>query len=258
VQHYTATGFNGALQEQTNQQVGYAYDTNPINGGYSQYSWGRLTAVTFQEQTINGNAFAYMYSYNQAGRVAGNTLIAVNGSNLLTNLAATYAWDNQGRMTNMTYPSGTALAYQYDSMGRLSGMTQNGNAIATAGYTAASQLSTLQYGTNTVPFYESHTYNILMQLTNLTVTGSGSVNMQYNYTAGHNNGRVASTTDGVLGETVNYSYDMWNRLTNATATNGSWGEAYTFDGFGNLTGKTPMAGSAPGRAHKPCWTPRNI
>src|ERR1700684_3797737 len=101
-----------------------------------------------------------MYSYNQAGRVAGNRLTAVDtGSNLLTDLKATYAWDNRGRMTNMTYPSGTALAYQYDSMSRLSGMTQNGGPIATAGYTAANQLSTLQYGINTSLFYESHTYN---------------------------------------------------------------------------------------------------
>ena len=38
---------------------------------------------------------------------------------------------------------------------------------------------------------------------------------------------------------------MWNRLASATATNGTWGEGYTFDGFGNLTGKTPTAGSAP-------------
>jgi RHS repeat-associated protein len=38
---------------------------------------------------------------------------------------------------------------------------------------------------------------------------------------------------------------MWNRLASATATNGSWGDAYAFDGFGNLTGKTPTAGSAP-------------
>jgi len=170
----------------------------------------------------------------------------------LTNLQATYAWDNQGRMTNLTYPSGTALAYQYNAMSRLSAMTSSNypnnpyplNPIATATYTAASQLNTLQYGV-TAAFYESRSYNTLMQLTNLTVSGTGSVNMQYNYTAAQNNGRVSSTTDGVLGETVNYGYDMWNRLTNATATNGSWGENYTFDGFGNLTGKTPTAGSAP-------------
>jgi YD repeat-containing protein len=174
VSHYTATGFNGALQQQANQQVNYGYDVNPLDPGNYLNSWGRLTQVTFQEQTNNGNNFAYVYSYNQAGRVTANTLIASNGPNLLTNLQATYAWDNQGRLTNLTYPSGTALAYQYDSMGRLSGMTQSGNAIATAGYTAASQLSTLQYGTNAVPFYEARSYNTLMQLTNLTVTGTGS------------------------------------------------------------------------------------
>jgi YD repeat-containing protein len=38
-------------------------------------------------------------------------------------------------VTNLTYPSGTALAYQYDSMSRLSAITQNGATIATATYT---------------------------------------------------------------------------------------------------------------------------
>jgi YD repeat-containing protein len=200
--------------------------------------------VSFLGQTVDANSFTYLYSYNQAGRVTANTLTAFSGSNLLTNLQATYAWDNQGRMTNLNYPSGTELEYQYDSMGRLSGITTNLNngyapsPIATATYTAASQLSTLAYPS----FNESRTYNNLMQLTQLTNSG---VNMQYNYTAGQNNGRVSSTTDNVLGETVNYTYDMWNRMTNAAATNGNWGEAYTFDGFGNLTGKTPTAGSAP-------------
>ncbi len=39
---------------------------------------------------------------------------------------------------------------------------------------------------------------------------------------------------------------MWNRLISATATNGTWGESYTFDNFGNLTGKTPTVGTARG------------
>jgi hypothetical protein len=120
------------------------------------------------------------------------------------------------------------------------------NSIATATYTAPSQLNTLAYGVYAASFYESRSYDTLMQLTNLTVGGQAgaAVNMQYSYMAGYNNGQVSQTTDGVLGETVNYGYDMWNRLTNATATNGSWGEAYAFDGFGNLTGKTPTAASA--------------
>ncbi len=56
---------------------------------------------------------------------------------------------------------------------------------------------------------------------------------------------MAQTIDNTLGETVNYSYDYLHRLTAATATNGTWGEAYAYDGFGNLTGKTPTQGYAP-------------
>ena len=46
------------------------------------------------------------------------------------------------------------------------------------------------------------------------------------------------------GETVTYTYDSLNRL--ASAGSGStWGDSYTYDGFGNLTAKTVTAGSAP-------------
>jgi RHS repeat-associated protein len=207
-----------------------------------------LTGVSYQQQNASANQFAYYYSYNQAGRVTTNTFQASNGSTLLANLAATYAWDNQGRMTNMTYPSGPQLAYQYDAMGRLSQITSpnypsNQPAAVTATYTGIGQLSTLNYGGQ----YETRGYNSLLQLTSMVTGGvSGTLlSMQYNYTAGQNNGRVAQTVDGVLGETVNYTYDMWNRLSSATATNGNWGKAYTYDNFGNLTGKTPTAGTAP-------------
>ncbi len=56
---------------------------------------------------------------------------------------------------------------------------------------------------------------------------------------------MTQTIDNVLGETVNYNYDYLHRLTGATATNSAWGEAYSYDGFGNLTAKTPTVGSAP-------------
>jgi hypothetical protein len=67
-------------QEQTNQRVLYTYDVNPLDPG------------TFQ---------------------------AVNGSTLLANLAATYAWDTQGRMTNMTYPSGPAVGVSVRCHGKV-------------------------------------------------------------------------------------------------------------------------------------------
>ena len=62
--------------------------------------------------------------------------------------------------------------------------------------------------------------------------------MQYIYAAGQNNGRVAETIDGISGETVQYAYDSLLRLASAQTTGPQWGEAYSYDGFGNLTGKT--------------------
>ncbi len=227
--------------EQTRQRVDYVYDT-PIPGGYTQnYTWGRLSAVVFQGQTPFGFDldFAYEYSYNQAGRVTGNRMLTTPSGETLFDLKAQYAWDNQGRMTSMTYPSGPAMTYAFDPMGRPSTMTQNQSFTAAAAtYGSAGQLLTLGG--------ETLTYNSMLQLTRVTGGMPGSsIDIQYIYSTGHNNGRVTQTIDGILGETVNYQYDYLHRLTAATATNNAWGEAYSYDGFGNLTAKTPTVGSAP-------------
>src|SRR5579864_9827850 len=71
--------------------------------------------------------------------------------------------------------------------------------------------------------------------------------MQYTYSRSQNNGRITQSTDGTIagGETVVYTYDTLNRLTKAETTSAAWGDAYTYDGFGNLTAKTPTKGTAP-------------
>jgi len=106
---------------------------------------------------------------------------------------------------------------------------------ASATYTAAGQLATLSYGAGT----ETRSYNNLMQLINVSVPGY--LNMTYNYVPGQNNGRIASSGDGIMGESVSYTYDALNRLT--AASSGAWSEQYGFDGFGNLTSKTGTGGS---------------
>jgi len=157
------------------------------------------------------------------------------------NLDATYAWDNEGRMTSLGYPAdqngnaGSTDTYTYDAMGRLSSMGATWNPDGT--------LATFNG--------QTRTYNSLGQLTQITgqmFNGQGyftGINMQYNYVAGQNNGRISSTVDGVTGETVNYTYDSLNRLATAASTNGAWGNAYTYDGWGNLTAKTITQGTAP-------------
>ena len=104
----------------------------------------------------------------------------------------------------------------------------------TSGYTT---------GVNT----EYRTYNPMFQLTQLQV-GSSALNVQYNYSATQNNGKVTSQSDVISGEQIAYTYDSLNRLASAetTQTGGTqWGQSYTYDGFGNLTTQTVIKGSAP-------------
>jgi YD repeat-containing protein len=278
VQHYTwgnnpqcTSNCSPQWNEQATQDVNYYYDV-PVGNDYTQNNtWGRLSAVVFHSQANNGNqvpSFAYEYSYNQAGRVTGNRLFMALGSNSL-DLQGQYAWDDHGRMTSMTYPSGPVMTYQYDAMGRPANMNETSGietwVAGSATYGSAGQLLTVGgggitgsgiYNGTIVPivstFSEGRQYNNMLQLTHLTGSATNftvvrsswaNVDLQYVYNVGHNNGRVSQTVDNVLNETVNYTYDYLHRLT--TASNGSWAEQYGYDGFGNLNSKTPTAGSAP-------------
>jgi len=78
-------------------------------------------------------------------------------------------------------------------------------------------------------------------------SGSTIPNMTYNHTSGVDNGQIANSVDAVTGETINYQYDRLKRLVNASSTisgNAHWSHAYSYDGFGNLTGMTPGSGGA--------------
>src|ERR1017187_36324 len=259
--------FNPSQTEQVSQQVGYTYDTQSIVPYFSQYAAGRVAAVTFTNE-VQGSPeqFAYLYSYSQSGHIATQRMRMNSGSNSPVDMDATYEWDNEGKMTSTVPPGGglgggtpNKYLYLYDAMGRLNGMTEtsclnqtvtqtpcspnNGSTVATAAHGPAGEITGLSYD----GFSETRTYNSLLQLTRMTATGSGqtAMDMQYTFSGTQNNGRITQSTDGVSGETVVYTYDTLNRLTKAETTSAAWGDAYTYDGFGNLTAKTQTKGTAP-------------
>ena len=176
------------------------------------------------------------------------------------NLDTTFAYNTEGGLISTTYPSttttngngtiittpGPSYNYSYDSMYRLSGMTDSNRNTIVSGvsYNTANQLLSIDYPTGN----ETRAYNVLGQLTNLTVQLPSypytyPENLTYNYPTGTNNGKVSSMYNAVSGETIAYSYDSLNRL--LTANGSGWGDQYGFDGFGNLLSKTVTAGSAP-------------
>ena len=115
--------------------------------------------------------------------------------------------------------------------------------ISGATYGPGNEMLTMSGNVN-----ETRTYNSMRQLKQVY---NGAINFSYNYPSSNNNGKIASQTDNVSAEQVVYSYDALNRLATATATSYAWGQSYSYDGFGNLTGQTVTYGSAPSYSASP-------
>ncbi len=230
----------GIGQEDTRAQVVYHWDSNPF--GSSENLWGRLGAVVWYTPDWAAGTqrdVRHTYSYTTGGRATRQKLTLVSGQNS-AGLEATYAWDNEGRLTSMTYPnSGPTYNYAYDTLGRPS----SGGPVTNVQYNAADQITSLAY----LDYTETRQYNARNQLTRLSASGYGllPVDLEYRYPATQNDGRITQMKDWATGEEVNYTYDSLARLNAAWTTGPDWGLAFGYDGFGNRTAQTVTKGSAP-------------
>jgi RHS repeat-associated protein len=240
----------------------FMYDTNTLDGTFSgSYTAGRLVAVQNAQFNAPGRGavtalqFTEMYGYTQAGQISGKRLQSnqtLTGGTVKTlNMDATYAYDSEGKMTSVVYPTtyawnGSALVptagptytYSFDAMDRATGLKDQNNNVAVSGvtYNPANQFLTVDYfGAN-----ETRTYNSMNQMTRLSIPGS--LDISYNFISGADNGKIGSQIDNISGETVTYQYDSLKRLISASGS--GWSETYGYDAFGNLTSKTPT-GTAP-------------
>ena len=259
---YTYDSYKRVTQINLGQTVirQFYYDTNPLDGAFSQNITGRLTAVQ-NAPTANGDTFIEMYSYTQPGQVIKKRLRlsrSVQSHTISGDLDAQYSYDNEGKMTSVTYPQSsyidqnlqvqpspvTTYTYGFDTMGRPTSMTGPGadiwgnpatvNIVNNVQYGASNEMLQMSYFGAT----ETRQYNARLQMTHLTVPGQ--LNISYNF-ASSNNGQIASQTDNLSGEQITYQYDALQRLYSASAS--TWSQNFTYDGFGNLTDKVGTGGA---------------
>jgi hypothetical protein len=200
------------------------------------------------EIDFTGDTVTEMYRYNTPGQVVGKRLRVTRADtlneNLTADLNASWAYNNEGKLTGVSYPGDNnyyvspSYSYTYDGMGRLAGMMETENApftvtlVSGVTYNAAGQMTT---------GLDTRTYNSMGQLTSVN---ADAVNMTYHYSATQNNGKITSQVDNLTAEQVTYAYDSLNRLMAAQAGS-SWGQGFAYDPFGNLTDKTVLAGAVP-------------
>jgi YD repeat-containing protein len=230
--------------------VNYTYGTNPYT---PLYSYGRLMSASTLQGSCPSTTPSYSesYTYGAPGNVLSKTVTA-SGAPWGSSAAINYTYDTFGRTVSIQYPFseyGSSSFYPvtfttaYDTMGRPSGLTDsNSNTwVNSAAYDYAGRLQTLTFlSTNA----ETRSYNTVGQLASIawnpapgyTYSSGPTGTLQYTYSATQNNGQITQGTDGLTGETTVYQYDALKRLT--SASNSAWNEAFNYDGFGNLTGKT--------------------
>jgi RHS repeat-associated protein len=242
------TQFPPSWVEDVAARVTMSYDTNPVDGSYSQSALGRMTT---RQYTVNGTAFTDMYSYTGPGQVAGKRL-RVTRYGVSADLNAAWSYDNEGKLSSVSYPLGGSYNYGYNEMGQLKTMKDpndpnQGWLVSDAQYGPAGELLTMAGAVN-----ETRSYNSRLQVTEIQQMIGCCVptaDTQYRYTAGSNSGKIASQYDVRSGEEIVYQYDALNRLASAVTTDNAsvpqWGQGFSYDGFGNLTGKTVLKGSAP-------------
>ena len=157
----------------------------------------------------------------------------------------------------MNYPGGgPSLKYAYDGFGRLSGLSSGGTVLVKGvTFTPKGQIASIQHQTGSDGQFvtERRTYderNRLTRITAVPVDASAhtvpSMDVEYTYRAG--DGLVGSETDHVSGTRHSYDYDSHGRLTSASASDGSWAGAWTYDGFGNRVAQKTVKGNGPSHA----------
>ena len=213
---------------------------------------GELTKIT----DASGLA---VYSYDSLGRKTGKT--QTTGAKTFT---VGYAWGRSGsggalgKLTAITYPSGTRVNYSYDAQGVVSGITVN-------------PPNTNGVGTNTgstLPMLSAITTNAESKLTGWTWASTKTQAIAYDangqvsaYNLGDptgtgvrrtilrdSAGRITGYTHISNGTPVpaldqSFGYDNLNRLTSATL--GSTAIQYSYDATGNRTAKVVSGTSYP-------------
>ena len=225
-----------------------------------ELSWTKTTSDGLGRtiKVEHSHGYTEEYSYTPAGLAATK---AVKWRQYAEeNVTATYAYDNEGRRTGMTYPTwyysgssttpmaGRSLSYGTDAMGRPYSMTVDSTLrVDAVSYNPTGQVVSMwrswDLSGSANGFTETRQYNERGQLTRQTLPGE--VDIEYRFSATANDGRLWQRKDWVSGEEVTYQYDQLGRLIDAATTGPEWGLSFGFDGFGNLTQQTVTKGTGP-------------
>ncbi|OMH39304.1 putative Ig domain-containing protein [Motiliproteus sp. MSK22-1] len=212
------------------ENISYRYDT----GTGCNYCIGRRTGVTDHSGDID-------WTYDHRGNLSSKHY-RIEG----ISYSLEYAYDLDGNLTQISYPSGRLVNYLRDSAGRISAITTQEQAGATVD-PVVSGVSYLPFGPMTSYSYangvsQTLSYDQDYRVQNIASIGTHPIlDRSYGYDANSN----ITTLADVLEPNNNqlFDYDNINRLISA---DGAYGQlTYDYDGVGNRVAKTETRVGVP-------------
>jgi RHS repeat-associated protein len=212
----------------------YAYDsrdrlvTQTFPGGgtetYTYTAGGMLATAT--------NALG-TWTFNYDARDRLTSAVAPDG------VALAYTYDTEGNRKTVTSPAGT-LQYTYDALDRIASVTDPDAGVTAYEYDAAGNVIGIDYpnGTSATLVYDSR--NRTVRVTH-RAPGGATVLADYEYDLDAAGNRLQMIEAG--GRSLDYGYDVLNRLT--SVDDGTSTTGYVYDPVGNIvTIPLPGGGSA--------------
>jgi len=227
------------------------YDAASIWGLTMHNPIGRLVATGVSSNNANT-----LTSYDVMGRPEWQVELRL-GAPLKT---FSYAYNLDGSLKTITYPSGRIVNYTYNIGQRPVSAVDSANNINFATgvhYTAAGALSSVVNG-NTSSFAgitTTNSYNIRMQPYELKTTAGGApvLDLTYDFGLGQfDNGNVSWIINNKdSSRTQQFGYDALNRLLSAYTPNlnsggyHNWWQGFSYDIWGNLLARNVAGGDTP-------------
>ena len=272
--HKTSPAPNAPQGSTATQTISYCYDElHRVNGrAYGAVSCplavpvvnyiydaganakGKLVSVTDQAGTAT-------YRYDVLGRLSSETRVISGVSKSMT-----YGYNLDGSISTLTYPSGSVVTYTPDSAGRVLSAVDSAhgiNYVTGATYGPDSSLFGFVNGSGgAAAITNSFSYNKRLQPVSISASTPTqtlfSIGYDYHLNNGDNGAVFGIVNYKDANRNQNFTYDALNRLvsaqnagTDCTVMTGDhktkyWGNAYTYDVWGNLTNKTVTKCSAEG------------
>lgn len=266
---YNGNGYLKTITDALGRKVDFAYDsagrvtTQTLADGrviaYAYDANGNVTSITPPVRTAHSFTYTPVdltsaYVSPNVGAGTSQTLYAYNADRQLTRVvrpdaqAMNFAYDNAGRLSTLTLPSGQ-MSYSYDATkGHLATITAPGGSTLSYNYDGPLLTGTTWAGS--VSGNVSRTYDNSFRVTSNTVNNGNTISFQYDnddllikagnmtLTREQQTGLLTGTTLGNVTDTR--SYNSFPELANYTAVYSGtnfFAVQYTRDKLGRITQK---------------------